>query len=218
MPFHKAQSEELLKSEAYLRKFRRIQWKKWQQTHVVTLAHHQQDLLETRIIRLIRGTGPEGLKSMDFFQEGLFRPFLGTNKQKLIDYMNLTHKIWLEDPSNQDPIFLRNWLRNFWLKELEAFRPGSLNRMSESLSHLVSAQPKPVGYVKAIALEDYLTKSSLDQIQLLSVLLKSKGVTDFSLSQLKEVQRQLDKDQKRHTFKCAGVIWQVNAQQITLKQ
>jgi tRNA(Ile)-lysidine synthase len=218
LPFHFAQSQEPLKSEAQMRKFRLTQWKKWQSTHVVTLAHHQQDLLETRIIRLIRGTGPDGLKSMDFYQGGLFRPLLNTPKEKLVKYMHSTQKKWMEDPTNLDPIYLRNWLRHVWLKDLETFRPGSLNRMSESLSHLVSAQPKQAHHVNAIAMKDYLSRSRLEQIQMLSVLLKSKGVTEFSLSQLKEVQRQLDKDQKRHSFKCAGVIWQVNAQQITLNQ
>ncbi len=218
LPFHLAQSKEPLKSEAQMRKFRMTHWKKWQATHVVTLAHHQQDLLETRIIRLIRGTGPDGLKSMDFYQGKLFRPFLNTPKEKLVEYMQSTQKKWVEDPSNLDPSYLRNWLRLFWLKDLETFRPGSLNRMSESLSHLVNVQPKLDQNIKAISLEDYLSRSSLEQIQMLSVLLKSKGVTEFSLSQLKEVQRQLDKDQKRHSFKCAGVIWKVNAQQITLSQ
>jgi len=216
--FHLAQSLEPLQSEAQMRKFRLIQWKKWSATHVVTLAHHQQDLLETRIIRLIRGTGPEGIKAMDFYQGGLFRPFLQTSKEKLIDYMNSNGGSWVEDPSNQDPVYLRNWLRNSWLKDLENFRPGSLNRMSESLSYLASAQLKVPKNISSISFQDYFSGSSLQQIQMLSVLLKSKGVTDFSLSQLKEVQRQLDKDQKSHSFKCAGVIWQVNAQQITLNQ
>ena len=218
VPFHLAQSEKPLTSEVQMRKFRLIQWKKWRATHVVTLAHHQQDLLETRIIRLIRGTGPDGLKSMDVFQGGLFRPFLNTPKEKLVEYMTATQKPWIEDPSNQDPAYLRNWLRHFWLKDLEKQRPGSLNRLSESLNHLVSAQPKRRQNISGISLEEYFTGSRLEQIQMLSVLLKSKGVTEFSLSQLKEVQRQLDKDQKRHSFKCAGVIWQVNAQQITLNQ
>lgn len=218
LPFHLAQSEGPLHSESQMRKFRLIQWKKWRATHVVTLAHHQQDLLETRIIRLIRGTGPDGLKSMDLYQGGLFRPFLNSSKEKLVEYMTSNQKLWIEDPSNQDPIYLRNWLRHFWLKDLENQRPGSLNRLSESLSHLVSTQPKRLRNIQAISFEEYFSGSSLEQIQMLSVLLKSKGVTDFSLSQLKEVQRQLDKDQKRHSFKCAGVIWQVNAQQITLNQ
>lgn len=215
--FHLAQSSEPLKSEAQMRNFRLIQWKKWSDTHVVTLAHHQQDLLETRIIRLIRGTGPEGLKAMDFYQGGLFRPLLNTPKEKLTDFMNSKQLTWVEDPSNQDPVYFRNWLRHFWLKDLENFRPGSLNRLSESLSHLTSSKTKITPNIDSVSLQEYLSRSSSQQIQILSVLLKNKGVTGFNLSQLKEVQRQLDKDQKRHNFKCAGVIWQVNAQQITLK-
>lgn len=218
VPLVIGKSSKPLRSEAEMRNFRRIYYRKFKDTHVMTLAHHQQDLLETRLIRLIRGTGPEGLKSMDFYQSGLFRPFLQTPKQKLVDYMSANQLPWVEDPSNQDPVYFRNWLRNVWLKSLQDHRPGSLNRLSESLDSLSLRHSRPKESLQFLSLADYLSRSKHEQIQMLSLLLKSKGVTEFTLSQLKEVQRQLDKDQLRHSFKCAGAIWRVNAQQITLQQ
>ena len=114
-----------------LRREKRAQW--------TALAHHSEDLLETRLIRLIRGCGETGLAAMKPLDPPLLRPFLSVMREEIKDYA-LSYKLsWAEDPGNQDKRFLRNWLRNQWLPDLEKKRPGGVRRLAASLSHIAAA-------------------------------------------------------------------------------
>jgi tRNA(Ile)-lysidine synthase len=188
----------------------------------VLMAHHLDDLLETRLMRLIRGTGPWGLKSMQIKKGVLIRPFLQISAQVLRNYLLKMHKNWLEDPSNQDPRYLRNWLRNEWIPALEARQQGAVNRLSLSLESL--SQKKSLGSManilrdRVIKTDNYWTFSENEQIQALALLLKSNSVTSFGLSQIKEAQRQILQQKSREfSFKIAHIHWHINAQQIRLQ-
>lgn len=216
--FHYFQSPQELLTENEMRNFRRGVWSPFLKTHVVTLSHQKDDLLETRMMRLIRGTGPDGIQAMAFYQGSIFRPLLGITKKELENYLVQKKQTWLEDPSNLDTRYFRNFLRQKWFLMLEKQKPGSLSRLAESLenlSHVTSSIDKTM---VQISMPDYLSLSSKEQLQVLALLLKNNGLTEFGLSQLKEIQKQLDKQQKRHTFKCAGAQWVVNAQQISLEK
>ncbi|MEQ1878090.1 MAG: tRNA lysidine(34) synthetase TilS, partial [Bdellovibrionia bacterium] len=130
-------------SEAELRKARYLELQKIKlQTgaQLLTLAHHRDDLLETRLIRLIRGVGPEGLKSMSILNGNRFRPFLQTPRVLLEDYLNEISAGWLEDPSNESDGALRNWIRLQWLPQLERKRPGAGQALARSLEALTLTQ------------------------------------------------------------------------------
>lgn len=215
---HAFKSARDLKTENAMRDFRKKIWRGFLKDHVVTLAHHQEDLLETRLMRLIRGTGPDGLQAMQAYQGFLFRPFLNVSKMELQSFLENRKHPWLEDPSNQDRRYFRNFIRQHWLPLLEKQKPGSASRLSQSLENLAQAHENWQKPFTSLSLPEYLCLSEKQQIQALALLLKNNGYHQFGLSQLKEVQKQLDKEQKRHTFKCAGVNWLVNAQQISLEK
>ncbi|MEY2699302.1 MAG: hypothetical protein RIQ52_57 [Pseudomonadota bacterium] len=78
-------------------------------------AQHQDDQAETLLLQLLRGAGPTGLASMaDFTAFGcghLARPLLNTTRHDIHTYA-LRHKIsWLDDPSNLQSDYDRNYLR-----------------------------------------------------------------------------------------------------------
>jgi tRNA(Ile)-lysidine synthetase-like protein len=82
---------------------------KHQAASVVT-AHHQDDVIETAIINLYRGTGRRGLSSLSS-TELIKRPLLDVSKQELIGYAK-SHKLtWHEDPTNLDLKYKRNYVR-----------------------------------------------------------------------------------------------------------
>jgi tRNA(Ile)-lysidine synthase len=82
---------------------------KWQADAII-LAHHQDDVLETAIINLIRGTGWRGLSSLRSHPK-LIRPLLGHTKKEIYEYAR-QHKLqWREDSTNTDPRYLRNYVR-----------------------------------------------------------------------------------------------------------
>ena len=76
----------------------------------ILTAHHQDDLIETAAINLIRGTGRLGLSSLRN-RPGLERPLLSYRKDDLIDYAKKQNLKWHEDSTNQDETYLRNRIR-----------------------------------------------------------------------------------------------------------
>lgn len=73
-------------------------------------AHHQDDLIETMIINLIRGTGWRGLVSLSSNSD-ILRPFLHTPKNDLLLYAKKYNLQWREDSTNSDTKYLRNYVR-----------------------------------------------------------------------------------------------------------
>lgn len=82
---------------------------------LIVLAHHQDDQAETVIMRLVRGSGPLGLKGMATVSERdgvhLLRPFLFVPKTRLAATAAAAGLTPVEDPSNRDPRFTRTRIR-----------------------------------------------------------------------------------------------------------
>ncbi len=77
---------------------------------VIITAHHQDDLIETALISVFRGTGRSGLVSMIHNKEVL-RPLINIPKRSLIKYAENNNIVWSEDSTNDDDIYLRNYIR-----------------------------------------------------------------------------------------------------------
>ncbi len=76
----------------------------------IITAHHKDDLIETAIINLLRGTGRKGLSSLDSSKD-LLRPLLSYDKSQIIEYAKENNLKWREDSTNQDTKYLRNYIR-----------------------------------------------------------------------------------------------------------
>jgi len=84
----------------------------------IITAHHQDDVLETAIINLIRGTGRKGLTALRDRPE-LSRPLLKVPKHELVAYAREQGLEWREDPTNLDVGYLRNYVRHKILPRFE---------------------------------------------------------------------------------------------------
>ena len=185
------------------------------------MGHHQQDLLETRIIRLIRGTGPQGLKSMAVWKNPLFRPFLEIEPIDLRQYLNGRGQGWIEDPTNFEVGPIRNWLRKSWLPTLEKKRPGALQCFGNSLEQIVEGLNKKNSNNlkgKSILRNLYISLSQVQQRQLLARWFLNNKIEAFTHSQIKEIQKRLDKNQIEYTFRVGKMSFFINAEQIKLKK
>jgi tRNA(Ile)-lysidine synthase len=76
----------------------------------VITAHHQDDLLETIILNLLRGTGRRGLSSLKS-TDTVKRPLLHEPKLKLLRYAEREGLRWREDSTNADERYMRNYVR-----------------------------------------------------------------------------------------------------------
>lgn len=90
--------------------------KKDYNAQAILTAHHQDDLLETIVINLLRGTGWRGLCSLRDTLE-IRRPFLRLSKEWISTYAHQRGLVWREDPTNQDTRYLRNKVRHQILAE-----------------------------------------------------------------------------------------------------
>lgn len=73
-------------------------------------AHHQDDLIETAFINLVRGTGRRGLVALAVNPK-VIRPLLDWQKKDIFSYAKRNNLTWRDDPTNQDETFLRNYIR-----------------------------------------------------------------------------------------------------------
>jgi tRNA(Ile)-lysidine synthetase-like protein len=97
---------------------------------VIALAHHLDDQAETIFMRLLRGTGVNGLAAMRVDSGNLWRPLLNVSKQELLAYAKVNKISWREDATNRQSVYERNWVRNQIFPLLEAKRPGFARRLS----------------------------------------------------------------------------------------
>lgn len=210
-----------LKGEAQFRKARLAAIKEvylQERFDGVMWGHHRQDLLETRLIRMIRGLGQDGLQAMSVWKQPHFRPFLSISRQDLQKTLFQKKWPWIEDPSNKDLKYLRNWIRHKWLRDLEKKRPGALESFERSFENLLKTYETPQdpkifdqqGFSRAF----YLTLSDFEQKRLLAQLLFHNEVKNFRTSHLKEMQKRLDTPQRELTFTVLGLKLEINAEQV----
>ena len=102
-------------------------------------AHHQQDQAETILLQLLRGAGPKGLAAMPVLMPlglgQLYRPLLAVSQQELRRYAAYHHLSWINDPSNTDTHFDRNYLRKILWPLISERWPSAEKTLSRSARH-----------------------------------------------------------------------------------
>lgn len=101
---------------------------------VIAIAHHADDQAETVLLRLFRGSGPDGLGGIaERSPDGrVVRPLLGVSREEIVHYAREHALEWREDPSNRRPEYARSRLRERWIPGLrEDFNPRLLQRIAD---------------------------------------------------------------------------------------
>lgn len=118
-------------------------------------AHHQDDQAETLLLQLLRGCGPRGLAAMPpsapFAAAVLARPLLGFTRSELLAYAQQQQLVWIDDPSNSDTSFRRNYLRHEVMPVLAAQWPAC----SKTLSRSAMLCHDAVSIIDEVAAEDW---------------------------------------------------------------
>lgn len=104
------------------------------------LGHHQDDQIETFMMRLMRGSGMTGLTAMDaertFHQGRLMRPLLGVSREQIEAYVAEFDLPFVNDESNDDTKFDRNWWRHELLPTLNQRYPQANQSIVKTISIL----------------------------------------------------------------------------------
>ena len=115
-----------------------------QANELLLTAQHRDDQAETLLFRLLRGAGVRGLSGMPsqrpLGRGHLLRPLLDVSRAELEAYATAHQLSWIEDPSNQDRQFSRNYLRHQVFPVLTERWPQAVATMARSAAHLSEAQ------------------------------------------------------------------------------
>ncbi|KTC35161.1 tRNA(Ile)-lysidine synthetase [Pseudomonas sp. ABAC61] len=121
---------------------------------LLLMAQHRDDQAETLLFRLLRGGGVRGLAAMPqqrpLGRGHLLRPLLGVPRAELERYADEHRLGWVEDPSNADHRYSRNYLRHQVMPVLQARWPQAAASIARSAAHLGEAQ----GLLDELALMD----------------------------------------------------------------
>ena len=85
---------------------------------LVATAHHRNDVAETILFRLARGTSPAGMRAIQNFPF-LIRPLLGRSRDEILGYVNENSLPYVEDSTNSDENYTRNYIRHTALPAFE---------------------------------------------------------------------------------------------------
>ncbi len=118
----------------------------------VVLAHHQDDQVETLLLQLLRGAGVKGLAAMPLVRKvkdsspvtrrsspAILRPLLDATRAEILAYAKTRGLKWVEDESNRDTRFRRNFLRHEILPAIALRFPSYGVTIARSASHLAEA-------------------------------------------------------------------------------
>ena len=85
----------------------------------IAVAHHRNDLAETMVFRMTRGTGITGLSGIAPVNGSIIRPFLGVDKSEILEILEKLGQNYVEDSTNQQEMYSRNCIRHRILPEMQ---------------------------------------------------------------------------------------------------
>ena len=162
-------------------------------------GQHQDDQLETFLLALKRGSGPKGLSSMakvmPIGEATLVRPLFGISRQEIEAFAQQSGLAWVEDESNQDQRFDRNFIRHEVTPKLVDRWPSFPESVARSaqlcaeqemlLDELLSPQlEQALGLHNSLKIDSLLACSSLMRARLLRMWLSRNGLAMPSQKQL----------------------------------
>lgn len=104
--------------------------KKWE-CQKIAVAHHKNDLAETMLFRLARGTGIWGLTGIHPVNGKIIRPLLCLEKKEILKILHELKQEYVEDSTNYESDYSRNYIRLHILPELEQINRQSVRHMEQ---------------------------------------------------------------------------------------
>lgn len=96
-------------------------------------AHHQDDNIETVLMNFCKGTGISGLRGILPRQERIVRPLLFATREQIAEYARQHQLSWVEDSSNDETKYTRNYFRKVILPAVEKIYPQVRENISGNI-------------------------------------------------------------------------------------
>ena len=99
---------------------------------LMATAHHMDDLAETVIMNLVRGSGLKGLGGIPEKRGKYIRPMLGVSRSEIEQYAKANDIRYVEDSTNDDTSYTRNYIRKKILPELREINEAAVQNISRT--------------------------------------------------------------------------------------
>lgn len=106
----------------------------------IALAHHKNDVAETLLINLIRGTGISGLHGILPKTDGFIRPLLFAKREEIEEYAVLNNISFRIDSSNNEDKYIRNKLRINILPQLSQINPAIVDTFYKTAENIYNTE------------------------------------------------------------------------------
>ena len=135
---------------------------------VIVLAHHLNDNIENFFIRLLRGSGIDGLSSMDEetkIKNVLYlRPLINIDKEFIVNYAHDNQLRWIDDPSNNDESIVRNKIRKSVFPILKTINCGFISNINRTIAHIKNTKKYISTSIQEKYKETFYTKTIKTQL------------------------------------------------------
>lgn len=129
----------------------------------IAIAHHQSDQAETVLLNIFRGAGLKGASGMEAKQGAYVRPFLNTSKVEIENYATQNELPHVEDQTNADSTYSRNFLRNQIMPLLKT----KWNNIEKNLINFAKVCKQDDDYISStISFDDILIENGTARIPL----------------------------------------------------
>ncbi len=125
----------------------------------IVLAHNRNDLAETFLINLVRGTGLRGLTGIRPRQEELIRPLLFARREEIAAFARREGIGWREDSSNRSVKYTRNKIRHEIIPAFEEINPSFVDTLAATAGRLAGVNSVFDKYMEEVR-PQYLIESS----------------------------------------------------------
>lgn len=132
----------------------------------IAIAHNRDDVAETVLLNLTRGTGIKGLTGIKPKNENVIRPLLFAGRDEITRYAIQNSVKFREDSSNASTKYARNRIRHNVLPELEKLNPSAKKSIAETAIHAQEALSLVENYLKKIRKKLIIEKEKGIQISI----------------------------------------------------
>jgi tRNA(Ile)-lysidine synthase len=141
---------------------------------ILLTAHHADDVIETQLFKIIKGTGWKGLQGIPQENGSIFRPLLRISKKEIEQYATEFHIEYRQDLSNFESIYTRNKIRNQILPQFEEINPNYRNafgklsqfayQVEDFVSEIIDEEIQNWDKNKKVNLKKWINKSYISLI------------------------------------------------------
>ena len=124
----------------------------------IAVAHNKNDMAETVIFNMLRGTGLKGMSGMQPVRGNIIRPILGITREEILEYLSSRNQSYRNDSTNDGLDYDRNKIRHIILPAMKDINKGAI----EHICHMALEAGNSYSYIHDMAMEDYAGVSDED--------------------------------------------------------